>query len=121
MIGLPGTVLGDLVAERLQLGGEQLGVGRLDPGGEESASVTEEGDVVGGLVGVDADVEDLAVVEADRGGRRADDAGLLGRCHGRDLRKGTSGSVAQVCLPNGYGLHAIFPSGFRLPLSRHVG
>jgi hypothetical protein len=57
-----GDDLSDRDAERLQLRDEQLGVGRLDLGGQEAAAVAEEGDVVGGLVGVDADVEDLAVV-----------------------------------------------------------
>jgi hypothetical protein len=59
-----GDDLSDLDAERLQFRDEQLGVGRLDLGGQEAAAVAEEGDVVGGLVGVDADVEDLAVAES---------------------------------------------------------
>ena len=88
--GGPGLVddLGDLRADGLEPLDEQVRVGRLGPGGDEAPQVGDDGDVVAGLVDVDADVGDLAGVEAKRRGGRADGAGLLGRGHGRGLREG---------------------------------
>jgi hypothetical protein len=67
--GGPGLVddLGDLRADGLEPLDEQVRVGRLGPGGDEAAQVGDDGDVVAGLVDVDADVSDLAGVEAKRG------------------------------------------------------
>ena len=103
--GRPGLVddLGDPLPERAQPLEEDLGPGGLDPGGDQPAAVAEEGDVVGRLVDVDADVDRLARLEAERLGGRSDDGELprLGVRHGRHLRSGTSESPTQVCPPNG--------------------
>jgi hypothetical protein len=76
---------------------EYLRPGGLDPGGQESALNAEEGDAVGRLVDVDADVDRLAWLEADRLGGFPDDgqlprllfdmAGTSGVGRASDLRK----------------------------------
>jgi hypothetical protein len=101
----PGLVddLGDLPPDRLQPLDEDLRPGGLDPGGQEPALGAVEGDAVGRLVDIDADVDRLALLEAQRLGGGADDLELsrLGVRHGQDLRSETRESPTQVCAPNG--------------------
>jgi hypothetical protein len=97
--------LGDAVPDRLESLEEDLGAGRLNPSGDHAALVADESDVVGALVDIDAHVNRLAAIEANRVGRCLDDgerSRLLGGRHGRHLRRKTCESATQVCHPNGY-------------------
>src|SRR5262249_19961490 len=120
--GRPGLVddLGDPLAERAEPLEEDLGPGGLDPGGDQPAAVAEEGDAGGRLVDVDADVNRLARLEADRLGGLPDDGELrrLGGRRGLDLRSGTSVSPTQVCPPDSspvFMLSTVWPSSVRRP------
>src|SRR5512135_1322928 len=94
---------------------EDLGPGGLDPGGDQPAAVAVEGDTVGRLVDVDADVDRLALLEAQGRVRCADDLELagLGVRHGQYLRSETRESPTQVCAPNG-------SSAFMLSIPRAI-
>src|SRR5262249_29248607 len=95
--------LGDALSDRAQPLDEELGAGGLDPGGDEPAAIAVEGDAVGRLVDVGADVHRLALFEAERLVGLPDESQLprFGVRHGRHLRSGTSVSPTQVLPPNG--------------------
>jgi hypothetical protein len=101
--------LGNALADQAQSLDEDLGPGGLDPSGDQAAAVAVEGDAVGRLVGVDADVNRLARLDTQRLDGRSDDVELphLGVRHGQDLRSGTSELPTQVCPPNGYSAFMI--------------
>src|SRR5262249_14913522 len=88
---------------RLQPLDEELRPCRLGPGGQEPTLDAVEGHAVRSLVDVDADMDHLALLEAQRGIRLADDLELasLGVRHGQYLRSKTRVSNTQVYAPNG--------------------